>query len=54
MSYQEKLLDISVIYYQMTKVIKREYYGVNMNPDGPPEGYEGEGEYYDDIEYYDR
>jgi antitoxin component YwqK of YwqJK toxin-antitoxin module len=53
MSYQEKLLDISVIYYQMTKVKKREYYGVNMNAEGPPEGYEGEEMYYDGEMYYD-
>lgn len=55
MSYQEKLLDISVIYYQMTKVKKREYYGVNLNASGPPEGYEDEEMYIDEemieIEY---
>lgn len=52
LSYEEKLLDISVIYYQMTKVISREYYGVDMNADGPPEGYEGEEMYYEE-EYYE-
>jgi antitoxin component YwqK of YwqJK toxin-antitoxin module len=56
MSYQEKLLDISVIYYQMTKVKKREYYGVNMNSGEPPSDF-SHGEYYDspyyDYEYYD-
>ena len=54
MSYQEKLLDISVVYYQKGVVKKKEYYGVNMNPEGPPENYYGEegyyeGDYYDDI-----
>lgn len=58
LSYQEKLLDISVVYYQMTVVKKREYYGVNMNAEGPPENFYGEGGYYDgegygDIEYYE-
>ncbi len=53
MGYQEKLLDISVIYYQMTAVKKREYYGVNMNAEGPPEGYFGEDGYYDEEMYYD-
>ncbi|MES2556472.1 MAG: hypothetical protein V4604_10000 [Bacteroidota bacterium] len=53
MGYQEKLLDISVIYYQMTAVKKREYYGVNMNAEGPPEGYFGEEGYYDEEMYYD-
>lgn len=53
LGYQEKLLDISVIYYQMTVVKKREYYGVNMNAEGPPEGYFGEDGYYDEEMYYD-
>jgi len=58
LSYQEKLLDISVVYYQMTVVKKREYYGVNMNAEGPPDNFYGEGGYYDgerymDGEYYD-
>lgn len=53
LGYQEKLLDISVIYYQMTVVKKREYYGVNMNAEGPPEGYFGDDGYYDDEMYYD-
>ena len=53
LGYQEKLLDISVIYYQMTAVKKREYYGVNMNAEGPPEGYFGEDGYYDEEMYYD-
>jgi len=48
LGYQEKLLDISVIYYQMTVVKKREYYGVNMNPEGPPEGFEGDVIYFDE------
>jgi antitoxin component YwqK of YwqJK toxin-antitoxin module len=48
LGYQEKLLDISVIYYQMTVVKKREYYGVNMNAEGPPEGFDPEEIYYDE------
>jgi hypothetical protein len=37
----------------MTVVKKREYYGVNMNAEGPPEGYFGEDGYYDEEMYYD-
>lgn len=36
-SYEEKLLDITVTYYQKGVVRKSEYYGINANPDGPPE-----------------
>ncbi|MDH4474676.1 MAG: hypothetical protein QE487_18875 [Fluviicola sp.] len=43
-AYQEKLLDISVVYYGMGKILKSEYYGINMNPDGDPSGYR----YYDE------
>jgi len=53
MSYQEKLLDISVVYYQAGIVKKREYYGLNMNPEGPPANYMGEEMYYDEGEYYE-
>ena len=42
-AYQEKLLDISVIYYGMGKILKSEYYGINMNPEDDPNGYN----YYD-------
>ncbi len=51
MAYQEKLLDITVVYYRLGSVIKTEYYGVNMNANEPPEGYEGEGDYFEG--YYD-
>lgn len=51
LGYQEKLLDISVIYYQMTRVKKREYYGVNMNAEGPPENYYGD-DYMEGEEMY--
>lgn len=46
MSYQEKLLDVSVIYYGMGKILKREYYGINLNNEEAPEDYYREGEYY--------
>lgn len=47
LSYQEKLLDISVVYYNMGKEIRREYYGINMNNEEAPEGfYEDEEEFY--------
>ena len=52
MSYQEKLLDISVVYYLKGVVKKKEYYGINMNPEGPPDNYYGEEEYYEG-DYYD-
>ena len=52
MAYQEKLLDISVVYYRMGNVIKTEYYGINMNPNDPPENYYGEEEYFEG-DYYD-
>jgi len=45
-AYQEKLLDISVIYYQSGVVLKREYYGINMNNEDAPEGTYGEEDYY--------
>lgn len=49
LSYQEKLLDISVVYYNMGKEIRREYYGINMNNEEAPEGfYEEEEEFYFD------
>lgn len=44
-AYQEKLLDISVIYYGMGTILKREYYGINMNNEEAPENYYGEDEY---------
>jgi hypothetical protein len=46
MSYQEKLLDVSVIYYGMGKILKREYYGINLNNEEAPEDYYREGDYY--------
>lgn len=52
LKYQENLLDISVVYYQNGKEIRREYYGINKNNGEAPEGFEGE-EYYDMYEYYD-
>ncbi len=52
LKYQENLLDISVVYYQNVKEIRREYYGINKNNGEAPEGFEGE-EYYDMYEYYD-
>lgn len=45
LSYQEKLLDVSVITYQMGKELKRKYYGINMNNGDAPEGYYGEETY---------
>lgn len=45
LSYQEKLLDVSVITYQMGKELKRKYYGINMNNENAPEGYYGEETY---------
>lgn len=52
MSYQEKLLDISVVYYRMSSVKKREYYGINMNTKAAPEEeylMEEDEEYYDEM-----
>lgn len=46
LSYQEKLLDVSVITYQIGKELKRKYYGINMNNEDAPEGYYGEEEMY--------
>ncbi|MES2556473.1 MAG: hypothetical protein V4604_10005 [Bacteroidota bacterium] len=45
-AYQEKLLDISVVYYGMGKIIKSEYYGINRNAEDDPTGY-----YYDEDNY---
>lgn len=45
LNYQEKLLDISVIIYDMGTVLKQAFYGINMNSGDAPEGY-GE-EYYE-------
>lgn len=45
LSYQEKLLDVSVITYQLGKELKRKYYGINMNSEEAPEGYYGDEEY---------
>lgn len=42
LSYQEKLLDVSVITYQIGKELKRKYYGINMNSEEAPEGYSGD------------
>jgi antitoxin component YwqK of YwqJK toxin-antitoxin module len=54
LNYEEKLLDISVIYYSVGKEIRREYYGINMNNEDAPEGYYGEEEYYEgEGEYYE-
>ncbi|MNR39709.1 hypothetical protein D3C85_1579410 [compost metagenome] len=39
LSYQEKLLDVSVITYRIGKELKRKYYGINMNNGDAPEGY---------------
>jgi len=52
LQYQENLLDISVVYYQNGKEIRREYYGINKNNGEAPEGFEGD-EYYDYYQYYD-
>lgn len=46
LNYQEKLLDVSVITYQIGKELKRKYYGINMNSEEAPEGYYGEDEIY--------
>lgn len=46
LSYQEKLLDVSVITYQIGKELKRTYYGINMNNGEAPEGYYGEEDMY--------
>lgn len=45
MAYQEKLLDVSVVYYHMGKIVKREYYGINRNNTEAPEEF-GEEMYY--------
>lgn len=50
LSYQEKLLDVSVITYQIGKELKRKYYGINMNSEEAPEGYYGEDEIYMNYE----
>ncbi|TSJ46670.1 toxin-antitoxin system YwqK family antitoxin [Fluviicola chungangensis] len=50
LSYQEKLLDVSVITYQIGKELKRKYYGINMNNSEAPEGYYGEEEIYMNYE----
>ncbi len=42
MSYQEKMLDVSVVYYKNGKEIRREYYGINMNSGKAPYGYDDE------------
>ena len=53
MSYQEKLLDIVVHYYQMGTVMKTEYYGVNLNnTENPDTGYGDEEQYYEG-DYYE-
>jgi len=52
LKYQENLLDISVVYYQNGKEIRREYYGINKNNGDAPEGFEDD-DYYDFYEYYD-
>lgn len=46
LSYQEKLLDVSVITYRIGKELKRKYYGINMNNGDAPEGYYGEDDMY--------
>lgn len=43
LSYQEKLIDITVIIYDMGTVLKRKYYGINMNSGEAPDGYREEG-----------
>lgn len=54
LNYEEKLLDISVIYYSVGKEIRREYYGINMNNEEAPDGYYGEEDYYEgEEEYYE-
>lgn len=45
LSYQEKLLDITVVIYDMGTVLKQAFYGINMNSGDAPDGY-GE-EYYE-------
>ena len=50
LSYQEKLLDVSVITYQIGKELKRKYYGINMNNEEAPEGYYDEDEIYMNYE----
>lgn len=39
LKYQEKLLDISVVYYRIGKEIRSQYYGVNLNNEEAPEGF---------------
>lgn len=46
LKYQGNLLDISVVYYQNGKEIRREYYGINKNSGKAPDGYYNEDEYY--------
>lgn len=47
LNYQENLLDISVIYYNNGKEIRREYYGINKNNGKAPKGY-GRDDYFID------
>jgi antitoxin component YwqK of YwqJK toxin-antitoxin module len=49
LNYQEKLLDVSVITYQVGKELKRKYYGINLNSEEAPEGYFEEEMYYDEY-----
>ena len=42
MAYQEKLLDVSVVYYNMGKIVKREYYGINRNNKEAPDEFGNE------------
>ncbi len=48
MAYQEKLLDISVIYYKVGKELRREYYGINENNAESPEGTNPGYNYYEE------
>lgn len=45
LSYQEKLLDVSVITYKMGKELKRKYFGINQNSEAAPDGYYEDGYY---------
>ncbi len=52
MSYQEKLLDISIINYKMSKEKSKQYYGIDMNTKENPGGEDDyEEEYMYDDEY---
>ena len=46
LSYQEKLIDVTVVIYQNGKELKSRYFGINRNNKEAPEGYEEEYSVY--------